>query len=131
MTGSVGLLLVITEVYKDIWNIYFDTKGDAGFALEELLLGFSGICMLLEEYRLLRSDSEARNEADKLLDDVRKVSEKVDSKQQDVDRMKQDVDRMREDVDRMHRETTDRISKVGPRIIQAVKNIFKSENEQE
>ena len=104
LAGFVGIVLVITEVVQDVPIVYFKFKDGGGFVLEELLLGFGGICMLLEEFRLLRSDSEARRSADKLLKEMKGKTK---------------------EVDRSHKEIEEKISKVGPVITQAVTNIFK------
>ena len=98
---------MITEVVLDVPELYFNAKARGGFVLEELLLGFSGICMLLEEFRLLRSNSEALSSADELLKQMKEQNEKVD---------------------RSRKEIVEKINKVGPEITQAVTNIFKEKN---
>lgn len=101
LTGIVGLLVVLAEIVSDFgslnYRLYF----------EELLLAFSGSCMLWEEFRLLRSDRHTRDRAKELLDEM-EVKER--------------------EVEHKHNELTDRIDSMGPRIVEAVTAIFKNKN---
>ena len=108
LTGLVGMALVFIQALVDFEVIKH--APDFSFSSEELLLGFSGLCMLIEEFKLLESETHARGRINKLLNRMEKKDKEVREK---------------------HNEITKQIEKVGPKIVRTVREIFEGKNKED
>ena len=108
LTGLVGMALVFIEALVDFEVIR--RTPDFSFSSEELLLGFSGLCMLIEEFRLLEGEAHARGRINRLLTEINEKNEEVCQK---------------------HDEITEKIDNVGPKIVRAVREIFEGKNKED
>lgn len=109
LTGFIGMALVVIQLFIDAC-IFDYWSCDFSFYSEELLLGFSGVCMLIEEFRLLERDRRARSRVERFLDEMEKMNSQFVSKHNDVSK---------------------RLDDIGPSIVDAVKQIFAKKSEQD
>ena len=117
LVGLVGMLVVLTEVVGKFSN----QAQTLDFVSEEVLLGFSGIFMLIEEFKLLNENREARNRTAQLMNEI-------NDKTEEARRLHKEVVCLHENVDVLHKGVKERIDKVGPAIISTVTEIFREDH---
>ena len=113
LLGFVGMISVLIEVAIDLTG----HSEEFGFVLEEVLLGFSGLFMLIEEYRLLNINRIARNDAEGLLAEIT-------LKHEETSKLHKEVVHLHGNVEGLHGSIKEKLDQVGPAMIAAVKNIF-------